>query len=126
MVDEDTIWSFLGEEGCHRLASAFYAGVREDPILGPMYPQDDWEGAENRLALFFRFRFGADETYLKERGHPRLRMRHGPFEIGEKERDRWLELMQAAVDQTVANEEVAAQLMEFFGPVADFMRNRPG
>ena len=123
-MEEEEIWKELGPEGFERITAAFYERVRRDSIIGPMYPEDDWAGSEHRLASFLKFRFGQDESYLKERGHPRLRARHMPFSIGEAERDRWLELMGSAMDAEKVADETKATLMTFFSGVADFMRNR--
>ena len=97
-MDEATVMKVCGEEGIRRMVAAFYQRVREDGLIGPMYPPDDWEGAEERLVDFLLFRLGASTRYMETRGHPRLRMRHIPFRIGEAERDRWLELMAGAMD----------------------------
>ena len=114
----------LGPEGIDAMVAAFYRRVPGDDLLGPMYPADDMAGAEERLADFLRFRLLGDPVYTFKRGHPRLRMRHLPFAIGEAERDRWLELMEAAMDETGVGDEVRAVLVPFFAQVADFMRNR--
>lgn len=97
--------------------------MKEDDLIGKMYPDEDWEGAEERLRDFFLFRFGGDQTYLKKRGHPRLRMRHAPFFIGEKERDRWMEIMDEAMRKAETPEDIFQELHNFFYGVADFMRN---
>jgi hemoglobin len=123
---EAVVMEALGEDGFARLVAAFYRRVREDDLIGPMYPPEDWEGAERRLADFLIFRFGGSERYLQERGHPRLRMRHVPFSIGEAERDRWLKLMGAAMDEMGLAGEARVNLGAFFDQVADFMRNREG
>lgn len=114
----------LGEEGLARLVAAFYRRVRSDDLIGPLYPPGDWEAAERRLADFLVFRFGGSQRYLLERGHPRLRMRHLPFDIGIAERDRWLELMGAAMDEMALSGEARELLSAFFAQVADMMRNR--
>lgn len=116
--------SELGEEGFRGLVAAFYRRVRLDDLIGPMYPPEDWEGAERRLADFLVFRFGGSDRYLRERGHPRLRMRHLPFSIGIAERDRWLALMSEAMDEVGLGGEARTALAGFFSEVADFMRNR--
>ena len=69
-------------------------------------------------------RLGGPQTYLEERGHPRLRARHLPFSIGGPERDRWLQLMDAAMAEAAVPEDIAAVLRPFFFQIADFMRNR--
>ena len=125
-IMEAVVMEALGEDGFARLVAAFYRRVREDDLIGPMYPPEDWEGAERRLADFLIFRFGGSERYLQERGHPRLRMRHVPFSIGEAERDRWLKLMGAAMDEMGLAGEARVNLGAFFDQVADFMRNREG
>lgn len=121
---EAIVMNALGEDGFVRLVAAFYRRVREDDLIGPMYPPDDWEGSERRLANFLLFRFGGDDRYIRERGNPRLRMRHMPFSIGEAERDRWLLLMAGAMDEVAVEGEARSHLEAFFAQVADFMRNR--
>lgn len=119
-----SLYEVLGEERLRALIAAFYRGVRQDDILGPLYPPDDWEGAEKRLGDFLIGRFGGPQTYIQERGHPRLRMRHVNFAIGLAERDRWLELMDHAMNETQIPADAAPILKAFFAQVADFMRNR--
>ena len=116
----------IGEEGIHQLVSAFYRRVKSDDVLGPLYPQEDWEGAEQRLADFLVYRCGGSEKYIQERGHPRLRMRHMPFKIGEKERDRWISLMTEAMLEREIENPAAELLSVFFIQTADFMRNLEG
>ena len=125
-MSEADILKVLGEDGIADLVAAFYRRVKTDDVIGPMYPDDDWEGAEHRLAGFLIYRFGGSDAYIQERGHPRLRMRHAPFSIGAKERDRWLEIMGAAMDEVAVPKEIYLNLKTFFEQVADFMRNREG
>jgi hemoglobin len=80
------------------LVRRFYDGVQTDPLIWPMYPQDDLEGAIGRLTGFLEQYWGGPTAYSDERGHPRLRMRHMPFAITPTARDRWLVHMRAAVD----------------------------
>jgi hemoglobin len=115
----------LGEAPLRRLVGGFYQRVRQDDLIGPMYPDDDWEGAEKRLADFLVYRMGGAPTYLEQRGHPRLRARHFPFPIGTAERDRWLELMGQALREAALPERETALMTQFFAQVADAMRNRP-
>lgn len=119
-----TLYQDLGEERLRRLVAAFYRRVREDDLIGPMYPPGDWEGAEKRLADFLIYRFGGPQTYLEERGHPRLRGRHMPFAIGVAERDRWLDLMGASMREVEIPAEQVPLIGAFFAQLADFMRNR--
>lgn len=123
---EELVVKALGEDGFAELVSAFYKRVRKDELIGPMYPENDWEGAEKRLCDFLLFRFGLSDSYIRERGHPRLRMRHLPFKIGEEERDRWLSCMNGAMDEIDLGGEARLALEQFFAQVADFMRNQAG
>ena len=123
-IDETLIVRQVDEAALTRLAAAFYRRMRKDDLIGPMYPAEDWAGAEERFAGFLRFRFHGNMGYIESRGHPRLRGRHLPFSIGEAERDRWLEIMRAAIQETSLPEAAAFHLMAFFTWVADAMRNR--
>ena len=114
-----------GRQGIERMVKAFYAKVPSDDILGPMYPKGDMLGAEERLLDFLMFRIAGDPTYTEKRGHPRLRGRHMPFKIGLRERDRWVELMAAAMREAEIPDDAAEQLNAFFLQIADFMRNVP-
>jgi hemoglobin len=120
--------SFFDEVGgspvFDRLVSRFYAGVRADPVLAPLYPQDDWEGAETRLRMFLEQYWGGPTTYSQERGHPRLRMRHAPFAIGPAERDAWLRNMRDAVDSLELSAEQDATLWGYLEMAARSMQNR--
>lgn len=123
-MNEAEVIAACGEEGIRKMVAAFYRRVRTDEIIGPMYPDDDWEGSESRLAEFLLFRLGASTRYLETRGHPRLRMRHVTFKIGIAERDRWLDLMTAAMEETAVPTAAREFLDPFFTQVADFMRNQ--
>ncbi|HEX7119343.1 MAG TPA: globin [Longimicrobiales bacterium] len=119
------IFDAVGEEGFRRLVAAFYRQVPSDEILGPMYPADDMDGAEERLRDFLVGRFGGPQRYIERRGHPRLRMRHMPFAIDPRARDRWVELMGNALDEVGFPPDVDAMLRQFFDAVATMMINRP-
>lgn len=123
-MNEAEVMKICGENGIRRMVSAFYKRVREDDLIGPMYPDNDFAGAEERLAEFLLFRLGASTRYLETRGHPKLRMRHITFRIGIAERDRWLELMSSAMEETGVPAEARGFLDPFFAQVADFMRNQ--
>jgi hemoglobin len=125
-MNEAEVMKTCGEAGIRQMVAAFYRRVRTDDLLGPMYPADDWEGSEERLVDFMLFRLGASNRYMETRGHPRLRMRHITFKIGIPERDRWLELMSAAMDETAVPATARSFLDPFFAQVADFMRNQAG
>ena len=114
-----------GRSPPRRLVAVFYQGVREDPVLLPLYPEEDLAGAEDRLALFLMQYWGGPRTYSETRGHPRLRMRHAPFPIGEVERDAWLANMRRAVDALGLEPEHDEQLWTYLTSAADSLRNQP-
>jgi len=107
-----------------RLVDRFYDGVAADPVLRPVYPEQDLAGARHRLTLFLAQYWGGPRTYDEERGHPRLRMRHFPFAIGPAERDRWLVHMRAAIADLAPPTDVAEALDRYFDNAAEAMRNR--
>jgi hemoglobin len=117
------IYQLLGAECLTAIVAGFYRRVPQDPILGPMYPKQDFAGAEARLRGFLIYRFGGPPDYIKERGHPRLRMRHAPFVVDQAARDRWMALMLAAIDEQPAATPHRAYLEKFLGDIATFLRN---
>jgi len=123
-MTELEIYAAVGEAGFERLVAAFYRQVPEDDILGPMYPEDDMAGAEQRLRDFLIGRFGGPPRYMQQRGHPRLRMRHAPFPIDGRARDRWIELMSRALDEAKFPPDADAILRAFFANVATMLINR--
>ena len=106
------------------LVARFYAGVADDPLLRPIYPEADLGPATRRLTLFLIQYWGGPTTYDAERGHPRLRMRHAPFAVGPAERDRWLLHMLAAMADLAPPDDIAAELERYFTMAAEAMRNR--
>ena len=94
--------SFYAAVGGHdtfvRLVDEFYRGVAADPVLRPMYPEEDLGPAAERLTAFLEQYWGGPTTYSDVRGHPRLRMRHAVFPVTPDARDRWLRHMRAALE----------------------------
>jgi hemoglobin len=96
---DGNLWQEIGGRPTfEKLVRAFYEGVATDEVLRPMYPEEDLEGAIQRLTGFLEQYWGGPTTYSQERGHPRLRMRHQPFKVNPDARDRWLLHMRSAVD----------------------------
>ncbi|MGB9377864.1 MAG: globin [Mycobacteriales bacterium] len=115
-----------GEETFRRLVSRFYAGVADDPVLRPLYPDEDLSLAQERLTMFLMQYWGGPRTYSEQRGHPRLRMRHVPFAVGPRERDAWLSHMRSAVDSLDLPEPYASELWNYLETAAFSLQNRPG
>lgn len=106
------------------LATAFYEQVRLDDVLLQLYPDPhDLDPARDRLALFLAQYWGGPTTYSEVRGHPRLRMRHAPYVIGERERDHWLAAMEAALDQLAPPAPLRERFDAYFTMSAEAMRN---
>jgi hemoglobin len=123
-MNDEHLYADIGEDGFARLVRAFYAQVPGDDVLGPMYPAHDLVGAEERLRDFLIGRFGGPPRYIERRGHPRLRMRHAPFAIDEAARNRWVELMDRALDDARLPDDATSLLREFLHATATFMINR--
>lgn len=114
-----------GHETFEKLVSHFYALVSVDPILRPMYPEDDLKGAAERLLMFLEQYWGGPTTYSEKRGHPRLRMRHAPFVIGEVEKIAWLRNMESAVSELEMSSELKNELWNYLNSAAEAMVNQP-
>lgn len=112
-----------GHETFERLVRHFYEGVAADPVLKPMYPEDELEGAIWRLTAFLEQYWGGPGTYSEQRGHPRLRMRHNPFHINPDARDRWLGHMRAAVESLALAPLLEATLWDYLERAAFSMVN---
>ena len=123
-IAPEQLYGLMGEDGIIRMVAAFYQQVPQDEILGPMYPEDDLDGSETRLRNFLIFRFGGPTHYLEQRGHPRLRMRHAPFPLDQRARDRWVALMDKAIDQVALPSPVATAVRKFLHETATFLINR--
>src|SRR5947209_3164506 len=142
-------WSFLGDcnDGCvstsadatpqepsfyqavggadtfRRLVTRFYAGVADDPVLRPLYPEEDLGPAADRLRMFLEQYWGGPRTYSEERGHPRLRARHAPFRVDEAARVAWLSNMRAALDEIGLHPEADLVLWDYLKTAAQMLVN---
>jgi hemoglobin len=113
-----------GHETFRRLVAEFYRGVAGDPVLRPLYPEEDLSGAQQRLTMFLEQYWGGPRTYSDQRGHPRLRMRHAPFAIGEAERLAWLAQMRRALECLDLPAGAAATLWQYLEMAAFSLQNR--
>jgi hemoglobin len=123
-MQEVEVYSMIGMEGFTRLVAAFYRQVPQDDLLGPMYAARDLQGAEQRPRDFLVYRFGGLETYIEQRGHPRLRARHSPFAINQTVRDRWMRLMNSALGEAALPGEAEQVLRKFLEEMSSFMINQ--
>jgi hemoglobin len=126
-LQQQTFYEQVGGEATfRRLVRRFYEGVAADPVLRPMYPEEDLGPAEERLALFLMQYWGGPRTYSDARGHPRLRMRHAPFTVDRAAHDAWLRHMRDAVDSIGLEPGLEKQLWDYLVYAAASMVNSPG
>ncbi|MGW7294784.1 globin [Streptomyces xiamenensis] len=126
-LQTETFYERVGGEPTFRtLVKRFYQGVADDPLLRPMYPEEDLGPAEDRFALFLMQYWGGPRTYSDNRGHPRLRMRHAPFTVDRAAHDAWLRHMRDAIDTLDLAEEDEAELWRYMVYAAGSMINTPG
>ena len=122
-----SVYDLAGGEATFRLlVGRFYSRVASDPVLRAVYPEEDLSGATERLTLFLIQYWGGPATYSEQRGHPRLRLRHQPFAIGQAERDAWLRHMTSAVESLELAPAVREALLDYFATASTAMINQPG
>jgi len=126
-TDGDAERTFYDEIGGYDvlagIVARFYEGVATDPVLRPMYPEEDLGPAQERFTLFLVQYWGGPKTYSEQRGHPRLRMRHAPFRVTPEARDHWLACFRAAMDAADLTEAQDERLWGYVTYAADFMVN---
>ena len=112
-----------GADTIQQIVHRFYAGVAGDPELRAIYPEEDLGPAERRFAMFLVQYWGGPQYYSAERGHPRLRMRHAPFAVTHRARERWLHHFRAGLDEAVLAPPLHAQFWEYVERASLFMVN---
>ena len=112
-----------GMETIRTIVDTFYAGVADDEVMRPMYPEEDLGPAAERLTLFLAQYWGGPTTYSERRGHPRLRMRHAPFAVTPRAAQHWLTHFRAALDESGLTPEQDAQFWDYVTHAAQFMVN---
>ncbi|MEE4236849.1 MAG: group II truncated hemoglobin [Anderseniella sp.] len=117
-----------GDAAIRKLVERFYELMDELPeayATRKIHPADLTESA-NKLFDFLSGWMGGPQRYIEKHGHPMLRRRHFPYAIGPEERDQWLLCMKLALEETVADEPLRADLFEQFSQLGEHMRNRGG
>ncbi len=118
-----TVYEYVGGDAFFaELVERFYAGVDHDPVIRPLYP-DDLTDAKAHLVGFLVQFWGGPQTYSEQRGHPRLRMRHFPYSIGDAEAEAWFRHMAAAVESMALDDVAGPVLLEYFERAANAMIN---
>jgi hemoglobin len=119
--------SFYDAVGGHptfeRIVGRFYEGVANDPVLRPIYPEEDLDAAADRFRMFLEQYWGGPTTYSDTRGHPRLRMRHAPFAVSPTARDHWLAHMRVALDESGMTPEQIETLWDYVTRAAQSLVN---
>ena len=123
-MDESLYDQVGGEEFFTRLVDRFYERVAGDETLRAMYPEDLTE-SRHHLTLFLVQYWGGPRNYERERGHPRLRMRHAGFRVTKGARDAWLAAMTGALDalKEELSEVQHEELLSYFTMAANQLRN---
>lgn len=125
--DESTAPTFYDEIGgmptIAKIVDRFYEGVASDPLLRPMYPEEDLGPAKERLTLFLAQYWGGPTTYSENRGHPRLRMRHAPFKVNPAARDAWLTHFREGLDAVDLTPDQEQRFWDYVTHAAQFMVN---
>ena len=115
-----------GEEKIRALVQRFYQLMDELPEaygIRKLHPES-LKGAEDKLFMFLTGWMGGPQLYVEQFGHPRLRMRHITFPIGESERDQWMLCMTQAMEDVVEEQALREELKAALYKTADFMRNK--
>lgn len=116
-----------GEARVRELVDRFYDLMDLEPefaVLRALHPQS-LDGSRDKLFWFLCGWLGGPSHYIERFGHPRLRARHLPFEIGTQERDQWMRCMALAMQDQGLDEALQMRLMQAFWQTADWMRNVP-
>ena len=110
-----------------KLVEDFYHIMATDPEAHECHAthagKDVRESAE-KLKFFLSGWLGGPQLYLEKYGHPRLRMRHFPFSIGEAEEAQWLYCMEKALSLSTIPQPMQKDMMEAFERVAHMVRNQ--
>lgn len=117
-----------GEAGIKRLVNRFYELMDELPeayTVRQLHPES-LAGSATSLFEYLSGWFGGPSLYIAKKGHPRLRMRHAPYPVGQVVRDEWMLCMTQALTEQVPDEAFRARLIETFSQMADHLLNTNG
>ncbi len=98
-----------GIEVFRKISQIFHHNVESDPILRGLFPES-MHSLEERLALFLAEFTGGAADYSETRGKNSLVCRHAHLAIGNAEAERWLKLMDAAMQEAGVDAEVRHKL----------------
>ena len=115
-----------GEPKVRALVQRFYQIMDATPEMQDLRKihGESLKGSEEKLFMFLSGWMNGPQLFVEKFGHPKLRQRHMPFAIGDKERDDWMQCMTQAMNDVVEDEVLRKELLAALGKVADFMRNK--
>jgi len=117
-----------GDAALRALVDRFYDLMDLEPVyagIRALHPST-LDNSRDKLHWFLSGWLGGPDLYEQRLGHPRLRARHLPYEIGIAERDQWLACMTQAMREREIDTDLAQRLGAAFFNTADWMRNRGG
>ena len=118
-----TFYELIGKERLHELVNKFYDIVFNDSSISHLFDSEKTLIREKQYLFLTQF-LGGPMLYSEKYGHPKLKMRHIPHEIGESEKDEWLRCMKLAIDSMNFEEDLGANLYSCFPRIAEHMRNK--
>ena len=116
-----------GKKVIDKLVDDFYSIMATDPAAKECFATHqgrDLKHAAVKLKAFLSGWLGGPPVYMNQFGHPRLRMRHFPFQVGQKESEQWLYCMEEALKNSHIDFETQKQLLASFKEVTMVIKNR--
>lgn len=110
-----------GADTIRRLVEAFYPKVQENPLLGPLFPDDIYPVMEKQYMFLSQF-FGGPSLYSDAYGHPMMRARHFPFPVTPERAEAWLGCMRNALEEIGVEEPLREFVLKrLSGPAFHFV-----
>lgn len=117
-----TFYDRIGQDTLYKMIDIFYSYVAADDRINHLFPGDFNETARKQKQFLTQF-LGGPTLYSDEHGHPMMRARHLPFQIGEFEKNAWLENMTKAAFEVTMDEDVRNALLQRLTLTAEHMKN---
>lgn len=114
-----------GEQGLQTFVKNLYDYMETSPEVKhvrDMHPES-MDYARERLFMFLSGMLGGPSLYMDAFGPPRLRRKHMGFEIGDEERDQWMQCAHYASEQLAIDSHVKNELMVTLDQMANHLRN---
>ena len=103
-----------GRSMCRQLSEAFYARVKRDLVLRPLFPGKSMKCAVEAFAAFLAQFLGGPTEDAQRRWWLSLRESHLRFKIGPRERHSWMSNMVDALEELPIDEPVRVALLDLF------------